>query len=324
MAANGSGDQPRALLGSWPTPVEPAPRLGVALGLGADDLWIKRDDLTGLGAGGNKVRKLEWLCGQALAEGADVLVTTGAPQSNHARLTAAAASRIGIAAVLVLRGTAGSSHGGNLALDGLLGARVVWAGDQDGEGLRRRAQEVADELAGAGSRPFVIPFGGSSPVGAQGYRMAGEELDRQLPAVRHVVTALGSGGTMAGLVSALGAERVLGVHVGAVPDPRGAVTALLAGMGRTAAGLRVRLDQVGTGYADLQPAVWEAMTTAARTEGVVVDPVYTGRALAGLAAAVRDGDIGAGQTTVLLHGGGLPGFFGHPDAQRRAEELLGR
>ncbi|WP_150130536.1 pyridoxal-phosphate dependent enzyme, partial [Streptomyces sp. 150FB] len=125
----------RAALGTWPTPLEAAPRLSRALGLGAGDLWVKRDDLTGLGGGGNKVRKLEWTCGAALADGATALVTTGAPQSNHARLTAAAGARLGLDVVLVLAGKPDSPAAGNLALDGLLGATVVWAGDAGAEAL---------------------------------------------------------------------------------------------------------------------------------------------------------------------------------------------
>ncbi|MDV9178641.1 pyridoxal-phosphate dependent enzyme, partial [Streptomyces sp. W16] len=124
-------NDPHVDLATFPTPVEPAPRLATAIGLGPDDLWIKRDDLTGLGGGGNKIRKLEWTVGAALAEGADTLVTTGAQQSNHARLTAAAGARLGLAVVLVLRGSPGVSRSGNLALDGLFGARIAWAGDVD-------------------------------------------------------------------------------------------------------------------------------------------------------------------------------------------------
>jgi D-cysteine desulfhydrase len=149
---------PRASLGTWPTPLEPAPRLARALGLGPDDLWVKRDDLTGLGGGGNKIRKLEWTCGAALTEGATTLVTTGAPQSNHARLTAAAGARLGLRVVLVLAGKPGSSASGNLALDGLFGATIVWAGD--GEGLESRAQQVVEELRRRGEIPALIPFGG--------------------------------------------------------------------------------------------------------------------------------------------------------------------
>ena len=177
----------RASLGTWPTPLEPLPRLARALGLDAGDLWIKRDDLTGLGGGGNKLRKLEWTCGAALAEGATTLVTTGAPQSNHARLTAAAGARLGLDVVLVLAGEPGTSTSGNIALDGLLGARIVWAGDHD---PAARAEEVADELRSTGAIPAVIPFGGSSVLGAQGYVECARELLDQAPDLDTVVTAL--------------------------------------------------------------------------------------------------------------------------------------
>ncbi|MFE2100929.1 MULTISPECIES: pyridoxal-phosphate dependent enzyme [unclassified Streptomyces] len=310
-------------LGTFPTPVEPAPRLAAALGLGPDDLWVKRDDLTGLGGGGNKIRKLEWLAGAALAEGADTLVTTGAAQSNHARLTAAAAARLGLDAVLVLRGSPGPSRSGNLALDGLLGARLAWAGDVDQAGLNAAAAEVCARLRAGGARPALIPFGGSSTLGARGYVRCGEELHAQVPGLRTAVVALGSGGTMAGLVAALGTESVLGVDVGALADPAAAVeefAAPLTAQKVVADRLRVRRDQVGSGYAALTGPVAQALRLAARTEGIVLDPTYTGRALAGLAAAVRDGDVRPGEKTVFVHTGGLPGLFGHADAVAYAEE----
>jgi D-cysteine desulfhydrase len=322
---------PRARLGSWPTPLEPAPRLARALGLGAGDLWVKRDDLTGLGGGGNKIRKLEWTCGAALAEGATTLVTTGAPQSNHARLTAAAGARLGLRVVLVLAGAAGSSASGNLALDGLFGATVVWAGD--GEPLESRARQVVEELRRRGEVPALIPFGGSSALGARGYVECARELLGQAPDVANVVVALGSGGTMAGLVAGLGSARVLGVHCGAVTDPAQTVSALtseltsaltseLSGTPGAPEALRLRLDQVGDGYSTLTEPVMSALTLAARTEGIVLDPIYTGRAMAGLIAAVEDGDIAPGQRTVFLHTGGLPGLFGHPATLARAEAAL--
>ncbi|MEU3853806.1 D-cysteine desulfhydrase family protein [Streptomyces sp. NPDC029554] len=303
-------------LGSWPTPLEPAPRLAEALGLRGDDLWIKRDDLTGLAGGGNKIRKLEWTMAGALAEHADTLVTTGAAQSNHARLTAAAGARLGLDVVLVLAGEAPAATSGNLLLDRLLGARLVWAGNADAESLDARARETAAELRRAGASPAVIPFGGSSVLGARGYLEAGREILRQCPGVQHIVVALGSGGTMGGLVAAAGSRRVLGVDTGARPGVRTVVRTYAAALSQdplVAEDLRVRADQVGAGYAALTSETAEALSLAARCEGVVLDPVYTGRALAGLRAAVRDGDIRPGETTVLVHTGGLPGLFGHPE-----------
>ncbi|MDW6063248.1 pyridoxal-phosphate dependent enzyme [Streptomyces sp. FXJ1.4098] len=319
---------------SRPTPLEPAPRLARAVGLEPGDLWVKRDDLIGLGGGGNKVRKLEWTAGAARAEGATTLVTSGAAQSNHARLTAAAGARLGMDVVLVLAGAPSEGMTGNIALDGLFGARVVWAGEVGEAELEAVVAAVAEELRGRGARPVVIPFGGSSVLGAQGYVEAGRELLEQAPDLSTVVVALGSGGTMAGLVHSLGAERVLGVHCGAVADPEQTVSHLVGGLigglvvggpaggGPAGAPLRLRLDQVGPGYSALTEPVMDALTTAARTEGVVLDPIYTGRALAGLIAAVRDGQVRPGRRTVFLHTGGLPGLFGHAETLARARSAV--
>lgn len=312
-------------LGSWPTPVEPAPRLAHAVGLGEDDLLIKRDDLTGLGGGGNKVRKLEWLCAAAIAQDADTLITCGARQSNHARLTAAAGARLGLQVVLVLAGDPAGPESGNIALNGLLGASVAWAGDVPHEDLEPVAADILERLRGAGRRPVLIPYGGSSVLGARGYAECGHELLAQVPEVTTVVTAVGSGGTMAGLVHVLGAPRVLGIDCGAVNQPAEVVAGLVAGLGGAPAdpgALRIRTDHVGAGYAELTEPVMAALTLAARTEGLLLDPIYTGRALAGLVSAVADGQIRSGDRTVLLHSGGLPGFFGHPATVARAAGAL--
>jgi len=292
---------------SRPTPVEPAPRLAEAIGLAPERLLIKRDDLIGLGGGGNKVRKLEITIAAALASGADTVVTTGAPQSNHARLTAAAAARSGLRSVLVLEGEPPQRRLGNLLLDDLFGAEVLFAGAPG-------AAAVAEEEARSRDA-YLIPFGGTSAESAVAYQRAGEELLEQVPDVQTVVVAVGSGGTMAGLVAALGTARVLGVATGAVPDARATVAALLTEMGSSAEGLQMDDARIGAGYAHLTPEVREAMSTAARTEGLVVDPTYTGRAMAGLIAAAADGTLPPGRV-VFLHTGGLPGLFGHPDLAR--------
>jgi D-cysteine desulfhydrase len=322
MAAEPTGGQLEpVMLGSWPTPVEPAPRLAVRLGLAPADLWIKRDDLGGPGGGGNKIRKLQWTCAAALAAGATTLVTTGAAQSNHARLTAAAGARLGLDVVLVLAGAPGATATGNLALDGLFGAAVVWAGDVDDRALDERALAVADDVRERGGVPAVNPFGGSSTLSARGYVECGNELEAQLPDLAQVVVAVGSGATMAGLVHALGPDRVLGVDSGAVPDPADRVDEFVGGLtvqDHRGEDLWLRRDQVGPGYGHLTEPARAALTLAARTEGLVLDPIYTGRAMAGLAAAVADGTVVRGQRTVFLHSGGLPGFFGHPDALAHA------
>jgi L-cysteate sulfo-lyase len=306
-------------LSHWPTPLDRAPRLSAALGLRPGDLAVKRDDLTDLG-GGNKVRKLEHLVAEAVGDGATVLVTQGGVQSNHARMTAAAAARLGLRAVLVLGGTPAEGRPGNLALEGALGARVVVVPDP--ADVDARVAEVAAELRAAGEVPAVLPLGGSSATGARGYLACAAELEEQAPGARHVVVAVGSGGTMAGLVAGLGADRVLGVDTGAVPDPVERVAALVTALGGDASGLRLRRDQVGGGYGVPTGAAGAALRTAARTEGLLLDPVYTAKALAGLAAAVADGSIRPGEPTVFVHTGGLPGLFGHPIAAELAAEVL--
>jgi D-cysteine desulfhydrase len=167
-----------------------------------------------------------------------------------------------------------------------------------------------------------IPFGGTSVTGARGYVAAGLELIEQMHDLHVVVVAVGSGGTAAGLVHALGTDRVLGVHTGAVPNPAERISELLSGLGGSSEGLRLRVDQVGAGYSTLTEGVRRALLMAARTEGLILDPVYTGRALAGLAAAVHDGDVKPGRKTVFLHTGGLPGLFGSRDAMRWTESLV--
>lgn len=309
-------------LSSWPTPLEPQPRLAKALGLNAGDLWIKRDDLTGLAGGGNKIRKLEYTCADALRQGATTLVTVGAAQSNHARLTAAAAAHLGLDVVLVLAGHPPVEYTGNIALNGLLGARLIWAGDVDDHALEARAREEVAALAQAGITAALIPFGGSNRIAAFGYVDCGEEIRIQAPDFKHLFTAIGSGGTMAGLVYALGAERIHGVDAGAVNDPEQRVRGLLSEMSEQdyIESLSIRRDQVGAGYSHLTEAVEEALDLVATHAGIILDPIYTGRAFAGLIAAVREGSIQAGEKTIFLHSGGLPGFFGNPDILRYTQK----
>ena len=297
-------------LATLPTPLEAAPRLAAAVGLDPDDLWVKRDDLLGLGGGGNKVRKLERTVADAVRRGAAALVTTGAAQSNHARLTAAAGAKVGLEVHLVLGGVEPEVPVGNLLLDHLLGARLHWAGAFDTEQLEQTAAELVASLTEQGTPAAQIPYGGSNALGASAYADAGRELLERAPDLAHVVVAVGSAGTVAGLVAALGTARVLGVDTGATTDPDVRTARLVEELGGDPTGLRLRRDQVGEGYSTLTDPVREALLLAARTEGLVLDPVYTGRALAGLVAAVRDGDVRPGERTVLLHTGGLPGLFG--------------
>jgi D-cysteine desulfhydrase family pyridoxal phosphate-dependent enzyme len=307
-----------------PTPLEPADRLGAALGMERGALWVKRDDVTGLGGGGNKARKLEYLCADAVDADADVLVTGGGPQSNHVRMTAAAANRLGLDCVVVMAGPRPARSTGNILLVDLFGPQVVWVGLHEGPmdyyGIESAIDETADRLAAEGRRPYRMPIGGASAVGALGYVRAATELREQAAAamgdVDLVVVAGGSGGTHAGLAAGLGDfGLVLGVDVGARPDlgayvrDKAAEVAALAGLSVPAGEVRIDQGRIGGGYGEATADGREATLLAARTEGLILDPVYTGKAMAGLIAARRDGAIGPGDRTVFLHTGGSPALF---------------
>jgi D-cysteine desulfhydrase len=307
---------PTALdLGGRGTPLQAADRLAGALGLPAGALWVKRDDLTGLAGGGNKVRKLEWLGADAMAGGCDTIVTGGAGQSNHVRLTAAACARLGLRCVAVLAGSPPPRPEGNLVLDRLLGAELRWLGSGDaGSDLEAAVEEEAAAQRAAGARPYAVPLGGSSPVGALGYVTCADELAAQAPSDALVVCADGSGGTHAGLVAGFGDHgRVLGVNVGfadLVPRLPALTAATAARAGRPVPGGAVQLDDgQPEPYGQPTDATLEALELAARTEGLLLDPVYTGRALAALVTGVRAGRLGRDRPLVLLHTGGLPALF---------------
>ena len=317
----------RARFAHLPTPLEPAPRLSAELGI---DLWIKRDDCTGLAGGGNKTRKLEFLLGEALEQGADTLITQGAIQSNHVRQTAAAAASFGMACEIVLENRTGSTAtdylgSGNVLLDQLLGAsiRVVPAGlDMNAE----MAVNAADVRARGGS-PYIIPGGGSNAVGALGYvdcalELAAQANDQGL-VIDRLVTATGSAGTQAGLVAGMavsGADiPVLGIGVRAPKEKQESnvfnlaveTAALLGHPERVTREMVVAdCDYVGAGYGLIDQGVADALMLAARTEGLLLDPVYTGKAMKGLIALAR-ADAFAGETVVFLHTGGAQGLFGY-------------
>ena len=300
-----------------PTPLHPLPRLGAALGFDDGALWVKRDDLTPVGGGGNKVRKLELLVGDALAQGCDVLVTAGAAQSNHVRSTGAAAAMAGLGCTAVVGGRRPAQPEGNLVLDHLFGVDLVWTGAYEAEAVERALAEAALRLAEEGRRPYEVPLGGASDVGTLGYVLAAAELVAAAPPGAVVYTAVGTGGTLAGLVVGLGSYgRVRGVDVGAVPDVARRIADHLvpgaaARAGRPLPTGHVELDgtQIGDGYGARTAAAREALVLAARLEGLVLDPVYSGKALAGLMADRRAGRLPADQPTVLLHTGGAPALF---------------
>jgi len=286
--------------------------------LGGPQLWIKRDDLTGFALGGNKVRKVELFLGEALLTGADVLLTAGGHQSNHARITAAAAARAGLACVLVLSGGEPAAYAGNLALDRLYGAefRFVRTGPERAPALHA----VAAELRGAGRRPLVIPIGGSTPLGARGYVLAVQEVAAQFRALgvapRAFVHGSSSGGTQAGLIVGCRlaglATRVIGVSADETRADLGRMVAQIAGPlaaaldapAPPADAIDVRDEYVGGGYGVPTPASEEAARLFARLEGLALDATYGAKAAAGLVDLVRRGAFARSDVVCFWHTGG--------------------
>ena len=319
----------RADLAILPTPVQRLERLAEHLETRAT-LLVKRDDLTGLALGGNKARKLALLAEDALSRGADCLVTGGGPQSNHARITAAAARRIGLDCHLALGGSPPDVHDGNLLLDELLGAHLHFGGASDYYGIEAAIDELAASLRAEGHTPYAIPVGGASTIGVAAYALAIDELREQLDGDPDwIVVADGSGGTHAGLLAGLGTDsptRVLGVDVGTRPDLDERVPELaLAACGHLERGapnatVIVDHDHIGGEYGELSDACLNALRIFARTEGLILDPVYSGKAAAAMFTAIHDGRIGPEDTVVFWATGGAPALF----ARRYETTLTGR
>ncbi|SEF00837.1 D-cysteine desulfhydrase [Rhizobiales bacterium GAS188] len=327
--AGASAALPRVVLGTLPTPLDEAPRLAAALG--SPPIWVKREDLSGLALGGNKTRQLEALMAAALAAGADTVIATAAAQSNFCRTTAAAAAKLGLGAVLLLRGHDGLPVTGNLLLDRLLGAEIEFIDTADpyDPAVPLRLEQIAGRLRAAGRRPHLIHVVGSSgAIGAAAYLPAAEELVSQsrahgvAPAALYVTA--GSGLTVAGL--ALGLKhlgspmRVVGICAqkpAAFMRPliveRANEAAALLGISTRVEATDIALDdrQIGPGYGTATPASVEAIELAARTEGLLLDPVYTGKCMAGLIADIRAGRWSGGGPVVFLHSGGTPGLFAY-------------
>ena len=307
----------RVQLAQLPTPLHPMDRLGDHLGLPAGTLWVKRDDLTGLAGGGNKTRKLEYLCAEAIAQGADTLVTGAGVQSNHCRQTAAAAAKLGLRCSLVLGGKRPPDASGNVLLDLILGAEIVWQeGDLFGGGIDAAIERRAAELAQQGAKTYSIPVGGSNAVGALGYVRAAQEIQTQLPDVDLVVFGTGSCGTQAGLAAGFGDHsKVLGIRIGEREDMEGLVkekaaeTAVLAGLEKPVGHVQVGHGYLGDGYGQINAETIEAIELAGRLEGLICDPVYTGKTLSGLIGCYESGRIPKDARTVFVHTGGVPGLF---------------
>ena len=317
---------PRASLATLPTHLEPGPLLP-----GGANLWMKRDDLTGLGVGGNKARKLEFLCGQAQSEGAECLITVGAGQSNHCRMTAAAGARLGMETHLVLSGDAPDTLVGNQALAHLFGAHLHFTGVPSSHwgALEIAREALTDELAADGLRPHSIPIGGSTAVGALGYVVAFVEIMQQCEAMGFVPTAIvftsSSGGTHAGLVAGKALWRGLG---NAVPDvlaigvAKGVVMglpdvadlanealALLGESGVEHTDVEIDIRWLGEDYAIPSAAGDDAIRWAARQGGWVLDRTYSGKGFSGLLGNAAEGRWGVDDNVVFIHTGGLPAVF---------------
>ena len=303
----------RVSLGIFPTPIQ---RLDNISRLLSTNVFIKRDDLTGLGLGGNKVRKLEFLLAQARRQGAEVVFTTGGAQSNHAMLTAAAAGRLGMRAILVLKARGVTACVGNQYLEKLMGTRVVFVDTDDYRDIYAEMDRIGASL---GVPYYKIPCGGSNALGSLGYVACAEEIARQAAPFDHIVCAEGSGGTMAGL--ALGAKlflpgaRVHGMLVD--DDPFDEITprlmreaaALLEADVDVGSGDFHLLDMCGPGYAVPSEAGNAAMALMAAREGLFLDPVYTGKAFAGLIAMAEAGAFRSDDRVLFVHTGGAGGLF---------------
>jgi L-cysteate sulfo-lyase len=320
---------PRVRLFPTPTPLEKLEHL--SRHLGGPEIWIKRDDCTVVATGGNKVRKLEWLVGEARAQGATHLVTQGAVQSNHVRQTAAVARRFGMKCTALLEHRIETNdrdylNSGNVLLDRLFDCAIEYR--QSGLDMNAEAEAKGEQLRAAGEKVYVIPGGGSNTVGALGYVSCAQELVQQADEmglrIDRLVTATGSAGTQAGLVVGLEGMNanipVLGIGVRLPRDRQEANVHRLAeatadyvgvrgGIARSA--VAANCDYVGPGYGQPTPGMIEAVLMVARQEGLLLDPVYSGKAMAGLIDLIRKGEIRKNETVVFLHTGGAVGLFGY-------------
>jgi D-cysteine desulfhydrase family pyridoxal phosphate-dependent enzyme len=304
-----------------PTVIEPMVSLLLALG-GGPRLFIKRDDAIPFGFGGNKVRKLALVAARAVADGADTLITAGGVQSNHARATAAAAAKLGLRAVLVANGQAPERLTANALLDHLLGAEVVYVPSR--EDRAPMIQEVAERLRQEGRRPFAIPIGASTPLGALGFVLAMAELVDQMPPPDVIIHSTSSGGTQAGLVAGCRLldlpTRVVGISADDTSASlQSTVRAIVSGIAdlldidltKLSRGTAIEVDDrfVGDGYGIPTDESRDALELTARTEAIFLDPTYTAKAMAGLIAYVRQQKFKENQTVLFWHTGGQVGLF---------------
>ncbi|AJY75473.1 D-cysteine desulfhydrase family protein [Paenibacillus beijingensis] len=325
---------PRVQLGSWPTPLQPAGQLSRQLGC---PLFIKREDMTGLGGGGNKARKLEFQLGQAIKDGATHVITTGAVQSNHAHLTAAAGRKLGLKPHLVLSGQPDHERRGNLYLDHLMDSELTFVSPPADrpplEVMNEAMAEVAKDITNQGGIPCIIPEGGTDALGTVGYILAVKELVQQISSMDMgfkrilVVVATGTCGTHAGLIAGASVIpnnlEILGVSVSGNTEIKKAKTARIATETLKLAGYEQTIDErqvwiedgfIGSRYADITEACRSAIHITARSEGIFLDPVYTGKAMAGLIHMGQHGQLSKYDAVVFIHTGGFPLLFNYDSA----------
>lgn len=319
---------PKASLGYFPTPLIELTRLSKTLG--GPKIYMKRDDNTGLALGGNKTRKLKYIIGDALAKGADTVITAGAIQSNHCRQTAGAAASLGLECHLVLGGEEPEQPQGNLLLDKVYGCHIHWTGEN------RKGEDIpalVAQLKAEGKKPYVIPYGGSNELGAVAFIEAYKELNAQREALKvdfsYIIFASSSGATHAGLM--LGNKilqthsQIVGINIDKgemdkVPFDEHIVSLanstaqlIAADYQFTADDLILNSDYVGDGYGVIGELEKEAIALTAQNEGILLDPVYTGRAMGGLIDMIRTGQIKATDNVLFWHTGGAPALFAYAD-----------
>lgn len=317
---------PRKQLGFFPTPITEMKRLTKTLA--GPRLFLKRDDMTGLAFGGNKTRKLEFLIGDALSKGCDTIITGGAEQSNHCRQTAAACAASGLECHLVLGGSEPDFSKGNLLLDKLFGAKIHWDGEyRKGE----KIPKISEELYQSGRKPYIIPYGGSNTIGVAGYIEAVREIKLQLTEmnqkISHIVFASSSGGTHAGLV--LGKYiysqdfKLIGIEIDKAEYEGLSYPDHLLKLANSAAvffGVEnsfsqkdfiLRNEYLGGGYGVVGELEKDSIKLLARTEGIIVDPVYTGRAFGALVDMIRRDEFTSNDTVLFWHTGGTPSIFSY-------------
>jgi D-cysteine desulfhydrase len=317
---------PRQSLGFFPTPIVELSKLSKALG--GSKIFMKRDDNTGLALGGNKTRKLEFILGDALACGADTIITAGAAQSNHCRQTAAAAASLQLECHLVLGGEKPDIVNGNLLLDQIFGCHIHWAGvNRKGEDI----PQIVEQLKQAGKKPYVVPYGGSNELGALAFVEALKELETQRQdtgkSFTYIVFASSSGGTQAGLM--LGKKmldasyQIVGINIDKGETDKVPFDQFILSLANSTAkfigvnhdfseeDLILNSDYVGEGYGVIGHLENEAISLTAQTEGILLDPVYTGRAMGGLFDMIRTGKINKKDSVLFWHTGGVPALFAY-------------